>query len=139
MKTFSKSIYVIIAMVNLVFFISCQTNEEVVTETNQTKLELLESGEWLLKDFEDRVMYTFNNGERATYYGENSIFPNEPIPGKHAYSFLEEKITIDFNFGNIFTYEIKFSCDNNIVEFYDDNGELNSTLYRKDSSYKNCL
>ncbi|WP_146106910.1 hypothetical protein [Polaribacter porphyrae] len=139
MKIVSKSIFTLLTAATLLLFISCESNEEAIPETIETKTELLESGEWLLKGFEDRVMYTFVNGERATYYGENDIFPNEPIPGKHAYSFQDDKITIDLNFGNIYTYEIKFSCDNNIIQFYNDKGELNSALYRKGSNYQQCL
>ena len=138
MRTVSKSIFAILTVISFVFLTSCEDNQADL-DTTQTKVELLESGEWLLKGFEDSVMYTFDNGERATYYGENGVFPSESIPGKHAYSFQDEKMTLDLNFGNIFTYDLQFSCDNNIVEFYDDNGELNSILYRKNSNYQNCL
>jgi len=138
MRTVSKSIFAILTVISLVFLTSCEDNQADL-DTTQTKVELLESGEWLLKGFEDRVMYTFNKGERATYYGENNVFSDEPIPGKHAYTIQDDKLTIDLNFGNIFTYEIRFSCDHNIIEFYDDNGELNSILYRKNSNYQNCL
>lgn len=139
MKALSKNFLAILMLLSIVSFSSCETKEEVLSDTNQTKAELLESGEWLLKDFEDRVMYTFTDGERATFYGENDIFPNDPIPGKHTYTIQNNKITIDLNFGNIYTYDIKFSCDNNIVELYDENGDLNSTLYKRNSNYKGCL
>ncbi len=137
MRIATKSVFNIIAILSFVFFSNCESNQETELEIS-SKLELLENGEWLLKGFEDKVMYTFTNGERATYYGENDVFSNEPIPGKHAYSFQENKITIDLNFGNMVTYEIKFSCNNTIVEFYIDE-KLNSTLYQRNSRYKDCL
>lgn len=139
MKILSKNILTIFMVLSIVFFCSCETKEEIISDINQTKKELLENGEWLLKDFEDRVMYTFTNGERATYYGESNIFPEEPILSKHIYTVQEDKITIDLNFGNIKIFHIKFSCNNNIVELYDDKGELNSTLYKRNSNYKTCL
>lgn len=85
MRTFKKSIFSIIIMASLLFFASCETNQETELELTLTKVEMLESGEWLLKGFEDSVMYTFDNGERATYYGENGEFSSEPIPGKHLF------------------------------------------------------
>ncbi|WP_397447711.1 hypothetical protein [Polaribacter sp. R77954] len=138
MKTVSKSIFILVTIVGLVLCSSCETNQEAELDITQNNIELLENGEWLLKDFEETIMYTFANGERATYYGENSVFSDEPIPGKHAFTFQENILTIDLNFGNIVTYEVQFSCDNNIVEFYED-GQLNSTLYKRDTNYTSCL
>ena len=136
MKKFILSLVIL----SSIFFSNCESNDDENLElTIQEKVEILKTGEWLLMGFENSIMYTFDNEERATFYGENGVFPSEPIPGKHAYSFQDEKMTLDLNFGNVFTYDLQFSCDNNIVEFYDDDGVLNSTLYRKDSGYQDCL
>jgi hypothetical protein len=117
-------------------FSSC---EDASTElTIESKVEILESDEWLLKDFEDRVMHTFANGERFTYYGTDSNFDEDAIPGTQTYTISGELLIMDFNFGNISTYEVKVFCNNNILEFYRD-GELNTTLYRRGSNYKECL
>lgn len=139
MTAFHKCIFTSATILTLIFCTSCQTDENYITDDFQTKIELLEQGKWVLKDFENNVMYAFSNGERATYYGEKGEFPDTPIPEKHTYSFQDNKITLDLNFGNVFTYELKFSCNNNILEFFDDKGKLNTTLYRKDSNYQTCL
>lgn len=124
----------------LIAFSSCEnSNEETSLElTIQDKLEILKSGEWLLKGFEDKVMHTYKEGKQFTFYGTDSVFEDEAIPGTQAYSIDGEQLTFDYNFGNIKTYDVKVSCDNNIVEFYD-NGVLSKTLFKRDSNYKNCI
>lgn len=140
MKTLSKLTLAILTLTSLLFFTSCEdSSNEIQPElTIQNKVEILKSGEWLLKDFEDRVMHTYKDGKQFTYYGTDSVFSDEAIPGTQAYSINGDKLTFDYNFGNIKTLEIQISCDNNIIEFYD-NGELNKTLYRRGSNYKSCL
>lgn len=140
MKSTKNNFFFFFAFLCIAGFSSCEnSNEELNSElTIQKKVELLESSEWLLKGFEDRVMHTFSNGERFTYYGTDNVFSDEAIPGTEDYSITGELLTMDYHFGNIYVYELKFSCDNNIVEFYRD-GELNTTLYKRGSSFQNCL
>ncbi len=140
MKSIKNKFFFFLAVLTITGFSSCEDSDnDFATELIiQNKVELLESSEWLVKGFEDRVMHTFVNGERLTYYGTDSIFSDEAIPGTQSYTITGELLTMDFNFGNIYTYELKFSCDNNIVEFYRD-GELNTTLYKRGSNYEQCL
>ena len=114
-------------------------SEDLIVEelSIQEKVQILEGSEWLLAGFEDRVMHTFVDGEEFTFYGSDNVF-GEAIPGTKEYTITGDLLTIDFNFGNIFTYEVKVSCDNNIVEWFKD-GELNKTLYRRGSNYQECL
>ena len=120
-------------------FISCDSsNDNPDTElTIQEKVALLEGSEWLVKGFEDRVMHTFENGKRLTYYGADGEF-GEAIPGTQDYSISENLLMIDFNFGNIKTFSVEYSCDDTIVEFFED-GELNTTLFKRNSDYEKCL
>ncbi|MFY9243368.1 MAG: hypothetical protein WAO74_10095 [Polaribacter sp.] len=141
MKNFSKQFIYTITLFLAIGFTSCENSNEDILETELTieqKVALLEGSEWLLKGFETNVMHTFADGKRFTYYGSDSVFAEDPIPDTQAYSVSGDLLIMDFNFGNIYTYELKVSCDNNIVEFYRD-GELNSTLYKRDSNYQNCL
>lgn len=140
MKNINKIFFLCLTLLITVSFTSCEnSNYEVETElTIQNKIELLENSEWLLKGFEDRVMHTFNKGKKHTFYGIDSVFSDEAIPGTQSYTIEENSLKIDYNFGNISTYEVTFSCNNYIVEFYKD-GELNSTLYKRGSNYKDCL
>jgi hypothetical protein len=140
MKNTLNKIFVCFALISTIGFTNCNdSSDDLPLElTIQDKVALLEGSEWLVKDFEDRVMRTFISGERHTYYGSDSVFSDTAIPGTEAYTITGELLTIDFNFGNVFTYELEFSCDNNIVEFYKD-GVLNTTLYKRGSNYEACL
>ena len=139
MKTILNKIFFFITLVSTIAFTNCNNSDDNSLELNiQNKVQLLESSEWLLKGFEDRVMHTFLAGERFTYYGTNNVFTDEPIPGTQVYTVTGDLLTLDFNFGNVTTYEIRFSCDNTIVEFLKD-GEVNTTLYKRNSNYKDCL
>ncbi len=134
-----KIVFICFTVLSMNTLISCDNSKDTIdTElTIQEKVALLENSQWLLKNFEDRVMYEFKAGERLTFYGENTIF-TEPIPGTNDYSVKDNLLFIDFNFGNNGTYDLKFSCNNSIVEFYED-GELNSTLFQLGSNYEECL
>jgi hypothetical protein len=88
--------------------------------------------------FEDRVMHTFVSGERHTYYGTDHFFFDEAIPGTVDYLIDGNLLSMDFHFDHVYTFEIKVSCDSNIIEFYR-HGELNTTLYKRGSNYLDCL
>lgn len=134
-----KYLQITLVLFTIITFINCDnSNEETLTElTIEEKVQVLESSEWLLKGFEDRVMHTYTDGKQFTFYGSDSVF-GQAIPGTESYTIEGELLTIDFNFGNVFTFEIKVSCENNIVEFFKD-GELNKTLYKRGSNYQECL
>lgn len=140
MNSISKKLFFFLILCITIGFTSCEdSSEELSTElTIENKVEILKNGEWLLKGFENRVMHTFANEKRYTFYGADNVFSDEAILGTEDYTITGDKLTIDFHFGNVYIYEVKISCDNNIVEFYKD-GELNTTLYKRDSNYKDCL
>jgi hypothetical protein len=83
-------------------------------------------------------MHTFAGGERFTYYGADHVFSDEAIPGTVDYLIDGNLLSMDFHFDHVYTFEIKVSCDSNIIEFYRD-GELNTTLYKRGSNYLDCL
>lgn len=139
MNSIKKLFFVCLTLI-AVSFTSCEdSNDDLSAElTIQNKVEILKSAEWLLKGFEDNTMYTFKDGERFTYYAVDNVFSDEALPGTIDYTIDGDFLKMDFHFGNVYNFEVKVSCDNNIVEFYKD-GELNTTLYRRNSNYKDCL
>lgn len=144
MKAIINKSFIYFLIASAIGFTSCEKSSDDVIEDNsiveltiQEKVSILEGDEWLLKGFETNVMETFVAGEIRTHYGEDNVF-GEHIPGTKDYTITEDLLTVDYHFGNVFTYELKFSCDNNIVEFYKE-GELNRTLYRRNSNYQDCL
>lgn len=134
-----KPILKLITLFYVVIFFACETqNEEFIKELKiEEKVSLLEGSEWLLKGFEDRVMHTFSNGKHFTFYGTDDVFSDEALPAPANYAISGDLLTIDFHFGHIYNYDLKFSCENTTVEFYKD-GELNKTLYKRNSNYKQC-
>ena len=139
MKNIFNKFLLLFTLISSLIFMNCENSNELSSElTIQQKVVLLEGTEWLLKGFEDSVMYTFKDGKQFTYYGTNSVFSKDPIPGTFDYTITGNLLTIDLHFGNIKSYEIEFSCNNTIVKFYE-NGALNKILYNKGSNYKSCL
>jgi hypothetical protein len=140
MKITLNKIFICLTFISTIGLTNCNDSDEILPLelTIQDKVALLESGEWLVKGFEDSVMRTFVAGERFTFYGSDTIFLEPAIPGTEDYTITGEVLTIDFNFGTIRTFELIFSCDNNIVEFFE-NGGLNTTLYKRGSNYEECL
>lgn len=139
MKNSINKLFICLILISTIAFTNCENSkEETLAElTIEEKVTLLESSEWLLKGFESAIKYSFSEGTRSTYYGIDGVF-GQAIPGTNEYSISEDSFVLDLNFGHIKTYQITVSCDNNIVEFFED-GELNNTLYKKDSNYQDCL
>jgi len=139
MKTLIKIVFTIFTLSSILFFSSCENSSNEIQKelTILEKVVLLESSEWLLKGFEHNTMHTFAGGERFTYYGTDRVFSDEALPTTQAYSIIDNLMKINFNFGHIRTYEVRFSY-NNIVEFFDA-GELSTTLYKRGSNYLDCL
>ncbi|MEN8702608.1 MAG: hypothetical protein ABF311_10530 [Polaribacter sp.] len=129
---------VLLFLLTITVFVSCEDNTTEAPLTIQNKIEILETNQWLLKGFEESVMHTFSNGERFTYYAVNNEFTEDAIPGTEDYIISGDLLTMDFHFGNVKTYELVFSCNNTIVEFYSA-GILQSTLYQRNSNYQSCL
>ncbi|PQJ75842.1 hypothetical protein [Polaribacter gangjinensis] len=140
MKNFFKKFRLFLLLVTVISFTNCEDSNEVVSSelTIQQKVALLEESQWLLKGFEDRVMHTFKDSKQFTYYGTNNVFEENPIPGALNFTIEGNLITIDYNFGNINSYELTFSCNNSIVEF-SQNGAVVKTLYKRGSNFQQCL
>lgn len=133
----SRAVVLFFLLITTVF-VSCEEDTIDTALTIQNKIEILEANQWLLKGFEDNVMHTFSNGERFTFYAVDNEFTEDAIPGTEDYSISGDLLIIDFHFGNVQTYELVFSCNNTIVEFYSA-GVLQNTLYQRNSNYQSCM
>lgn len=125
----------------LFLIISCSDSENINQElTIQEKIEFLENSEWLSKngDNEPNVMYTFSEGERFSSYKSEGVWHEGSSTPSADYITEGDLLTMDFYFGHVYTYDIEFSCDNNIIKFFID-GELTDTLFKRNSSYKDCI
>ena len=142
MKNIINKLFVYLALVSTVVFTNCENAENSITEelTIQEKIELLENSEWLSPrgDNEPNVMHKFSEGERFTSYKSRGVWHENSIRPSADYITEGDLLTMNFYFGNVYTYDIEFSCDNNIVKFFLD-GELHNTHVKRNSNYKDCL
>jgi len=93
--------------------------------SNQAFSQSIE-GKWVL-DLYPNTMYIFEDGLRYTYYcieDDCQEFWNNceagdanALPQAHEYTFENNHLTIDLNFGNIFFEELSFTCNGNKVVF----------------------
>ncbi|WP_339662056.1 hypothetical protein [uncultured Polaribacter sp.] len=139
MKNLSKQFIYAITLFLAVGFSSCEDEKEVISAelTIEQKVALLESSEWLLEGFEDRVLYTFKDGKQFTYYGVDSVFDAEPIPGTFDYTITGNLFTVDQHFGNVFIYELSFTCNSTIAILTRDGST--GRLFKRGSNYQECL
>lgn len=97
-------------------------------------------GKWKPEGFSN-TLYILSGGLQYTYYCVNqncdSVFntyeaaDGNHLPGPHDYTFDNDTLIIDMNFGNIFNSPIQFDCDGNIVQFLSNGSQwirLNTNL-----------
>lgn len=87
-------------------------------------------GKWVVEDYPN-TMYILENGNRYTYYcpGGNcdSLYQTfvagdgNHLPEVQNYTFQNDTLTIDLNFGSYFTNLVIFECDSNIIDFVNPN------------------
>ena len=135
------NIFIVVLMVIGLFMSCSDSSENLAKELSiQEKIEFLESSEWLRKngDNEPNVMYTFSKGKRFNSYKSEGVWHEGSTTSSADYMAEEDLLTMDFYFGHVYTYNVEFSCDNNIIKFFIDD-ELADTLFKRNSNYKDCL
>lgn len=100
-----------------IFFFSCEKSENLPAIYNSIE------GKWLAQGTVPvgNTMYLYENGVRYTYYcveGDcnslyNSYTANDGnhLPGTHNYTFENDILRVDLNFGNELVTPITFECD----------------------------
>ena len=109
----------------ILFFISaCKKDSAKQLESNYTM-----EGRWLwvpTNGATPNTMYEFKNGIRYTYYcGQNVCDPtywnsltiSDAIPGPHNYTFKDDTLIVDLNFGNKLVSAVTFECEGGKVNF----------------------
>ena len=103
-------------------------------------------GRWNLVGFEGKVLYEFTPTKRYTFYSTNGSFlslkdllvqSNNANIGLNWW-FVGKKVSIDHNFGNISTLTPQFKCDNYVLNWIDDKGDIHSTYFREGYNYATC-
>jgi hypothetical protein len=119
-----KKLFIILLLAPLLF--SCSKNLPAPYNPDYTI-----EGKWMYEGNSLNTMYIFENGIRYTYYcvGSNcdSLYntyeagDSNAIPGTNLYTFENDTLTIDLNFGNFFKQSVAFECNGNVVVFGDSN------------------
>ena len=88
-------------------------------------------GKWILEDYQN-TMYIFQDGLRYTVYcidpgcDWENLGIDDAIPNPNPYTFVDDVLTIDLFFGNTWSYEMDFRCDNNVIQYEFE--DMNETL-----------
>ena len=140
MKPLITKICICLLFVSSLLITGCENNDVIQELTIQEKIEMLENNEWLIYNGDDaNVMYKFADGKRFNSYKSEGVWHEGSTVSSADYMAEGDLLTMDFYFGNVYTYNIEFSCNNNIVKFYIDGELANNTLYKRNSNYKDCL
>ena len=109
----------------LIFFIlACKKDSPKQAQPNSTI-----EGRWLsvpINGASANTMYEFKDGMRYTYYCSanncdasywNSLRISDAIPGPHTYTFVNDTLKVDLNFGNKIVTAVTFGCEGGKVNF----------------------
>lgn len=116
----------------------CSANEDQSQSAENYTIE----GKWILDNFPN-TMYEFHDGVRTTKYcvdtdcntwTEADWDAAEALPMTHNYTFENNSLTIDLNFGNTFQETVQFQCNGQRVNFV----ESQQNWYRIGFSEVNC-
>lgn len=129
----------LIILLTLTVF-NCSTDND---NSNTTTAEATLIGRWHLVDFEDTILYQFTADKRYTMYATDGNFETleahiESGQLGNDWYYEGDKVTIDLNFGNFSTLTPQFVCNNYVVNWLDDTGEIHSTIFREDFNYTTC-
>lgn len=118
---------------------SCSPDDSQSQSDERTASELI-IGRWKVLGFENTVMHEITVDQVHTIYSTDGNFGDisTAIPGAHDYTVTGNVYTEDLNFGNMFTADLVFKCDGNVVEFVDDSGTTGRIYFRENYNYPDC-
>lgn len=121
---------------------NCESATEEITtpESEATAENNTIVGRWHLVGFEQTVMYQFTDNLRHTIYSTDGTFGDitTAIPNPHDWYYENDNLVVDLNFGNFLFVSPSFKCEGNVVELLEEDGSLNSTLFREGFDYSGC-
>ena len=113
-------------------------NMNALSQTNSVE------GKWVVEDYPN-TMYILENGIKYTYhcvsvsncdslYATYQAGDGNHNPGTNSYTYANDSLIIDLNFGNYFEEAVTFECQDNIIDF----GSLQSRWIRVGTDLSDC-
>ncbi len=130
--------------VMFMLFVACTlincTKEE---EQNLSVQEATIIGRWNPVGFEGSVMYEFTENKRYTFYSLDGKFETiEELESEgrrgNDWKYEGDVVVIDLNFGNFSRLRTQFTCDNNVINWIDEEGEPNGSFFRENFDKNSC-
>ncbi|WP_033958503.1 hypothetical protein [Psychroserpens jangbogonensis] len=134
-----KTIFMLILVATL---FNCSSDDDAtIPEDNSIEATLL--GRWSLVGFEDNILYEFTVDKRFDIYGIDGVFgtvEEQIADGLNGLDWFYEgdQVIVDLNFGNTSILTPQFVCDNYVVNWINDDGEIHSTMFREAFDYASC-
>lgn len=132
---------VLIALLLALSFMSCEKED---SGSNQDDATIL--GRWVPEGFEDAIRYEFTADKKFTLYSTDGSFPtleefmteNPGLTGND-WSYEGQTVVVDLNFGNYSRLIPVFNCDNEVINWIqEDGGADHSTYYREGHDITDC-
>ncbi|MBT3559458.1 MAG: hypothetical protein HN773_01200 [Flavobacteriaceae bacterium] len=126
------------------FFVSCNDDKDDNNSFEETIV-----GRWLFDVGANlpNTMYEFIDDTRYTYYAATndwsveywqSLDTSDAIPGTNDYTFEDDVLTIDLNFGNTQVLPLIFECDGDRINFQDPDSPDRYDWVRLGADLNNC-
>lgn len=122
------------------------SSDDSSSEEEQFIPEATLLGRWVLQGFEDNIRYEFtNDGKRFAIYGIDGVFPtleefnqeNPQLTGLDWY-YEDDIVVVDLNFGNYSRQTPQFVCQNEVIQWLDEDGELAGIYFRENVDISSC-
>ena len=123
MKNLTNPNIVLIFLSIAIVFTACKKENIDITDTVTPEPETIYDmeGKWVYEGLSLNTMYIYEAGVRYTYYCTegncDSLYQTfeagdaNALPGTHNYTFVDDTLTVDLNFGNELVTPITFECE----------------------------
>ncbi len=136
-----KLLFVLFAALS---FASCEEGTGLSDDAPMAEATIV--GRWIPEGFEDVLRYEFTEDTRYTIYGNGSgEFPTleeflQENPGIHGHPWAYEGVVVvmDLHFGNFSRSIPLFKCNNQVLDWMNEDGTFHSTLFREGHSMTEC-
>lgn len=116
--------------------VGCSNDEDAIVEEPVAQNTIL--GRWINVMYLNTLYEFTDDGLMHTIYSTNSAFGDisTAIPNPKSWTFTDNVLTIDLNFGNFDESTLVFKCNGNVVELTNEYGTR--IMFREGYDYNSC-